>query len=80
MSKFDKLINKIFSTSSVSYEDAENILLSLGFELKVRGSHHNFRKKNYLTTVTIKKIKELLPYQIKLLRQVLIDHDYKKNK
>lgn len=55
MSKFDKLVQKIWNGKNVSYEDAENVLLNLGFELKIRGSHHNFRKPKYHKTISIKK-------------------------
>ncbi len=76
MSKFEKLIEKILSGKNVSYEDAENVLLNLGFQLKTRGSHHNFRKPQYHRTLSIKKRPQLLPYQINDLREVLKDHGY----
>ncbi len=40
-------------------------------------SHHVFRKPNY-KSISIKKRKELLSYQIKELKQVLLDHGYEK--
>jgi predicted RNA binding protein YcfA (HicA-like mRNA interferase family) len=54
MGKFDKLVHKILNGKNVTYSDAENVLLSLGFVLKVRGSHHIFRKAGYERTVSIK--------------------------
>ena len=80
MSAFDKLIKKIFSNSNVSYKEAEKLLINLGFEFKVKGSHHVFRKKDYPSNITLKKRKELYSYQINELKQVLIDHGYKENK
>jgi len=77
MSKFEKLIQKILNGKNVSYDDAENVLLHLGFELKIRGSHHNFRKPRYPRTITIKKRSQLITYQIDDLKEVLKDHGYK---
>ena len=77
MSKLDKLIEKIFSGSAITYKEAEKLLLFLGFDLEITSSHHNFRKIGYERTVTIKKRKELLPYQIQELRKVLVNHGYK---
>lgn len=76
MSKAEKLIQKILSGKNVSYQEAENLLLSLGFQLKIRGSHHNFRKAGYPRTVTIKRRKLLYDYQIDDLKEVLKDHGY----
>ena len=75
MSTLEKLKGKIFSGSSVSYKEAENILFHLGYELKIRGSHHGFRKAGY-GTVVLKKRPQLLEYQIRELRQVLVEHGY----
>ncbi|OGB83736.1 hypothetical protein A3F66_05015 [candidate division TM6 bacterium RIFCSPHIGHO2_12_FULL_32_22] len=78
MSIFDKLVQKVFSNSAISYNDAEKLLLNLNFGLKIRGSHHVFRKKDYPSNITLKKRKELHNYQVNELKQVLIDHGYKK--
>jgi predicted RNA binding protein YcfA (HicA-like mRNA interferase family) len=74
MSKLEKLIKKVLEERSVSYEEAEKILLKLGFSVEVRGSHHVFRKKGYSKNVSIKRRSELLPYQLRDLKEVLRDH------
>lgn len=76
MSKFEKLIQKILNGKNVSYDEAENLLLHLGFQLKIRGSHHSFRKPQYSRTISIKRRPQLLAYQIDDLKEVLKDHDY----
>ena len=76
MSKFEKLVQKILNGNNVSYQEAENLLLHLGFEVKIRGSHHNFRKPGYPKTVAIKKRKLLFDYQVDDLKEVLKDHGY----
>jgi len=76
MTKTQKLAQKILDGRDVSYDEAEGLLLKLGFFLEVRGSHHVFRKKGYLRNVSIKRRSQLLPYQIADLKEVLRDHGY----
>lgn len=76
MTKSDKLIQKIFARQQVSYKEAEKILFELGYELKVSGSHHVFRKAGY-KHITIKRRPQLLPYQLTDLQEVLRDHGIK---
>ena len=76
MSKLLKLIQKILDGRDVSYEEAEVLLLKMGFQLEIRGSHHIFRKKGYVKNISIKRRPQLLPYQLADLREVLRDHGY----
>jgi hypothetical protein len=76
VSKFDKLIQKIFARQQISYKDAEKILFELGYELKISGSHHVFRKAGY-KHVSIKRRSQLLPYQLTDLQEILRDHGIK---
>lgn len=77
MSTLDKLIKKVLAGISISYDDAERILIALGFIIKISSSHHIFRKTGHLPIV-IKRRPQLLSYQIKLLQEVLLNHGYKK--
>ncbi|MBS0620106.1 MAG: type II toxin-antitoxin system HicA family toxin [Verrucomicrobia bacterium] len=61
MSKLQKLVQKILDGRDVSYAEAEGLLLRLGFQLEVRGSHHIFRKLGYARNVSIKRRSQLLP-------------------
>jgi|694.fasta_scaffold06037_12 predicted RNA binding protein YcfA (HicA-like mRNA interferase family) len=47
MSKFDKLKEKIKNKQSVSYKEAESVLVKLGFTVRSKGSHHIFSKDGY---------------------------------
>lgn len=76
MSRLKKLIEKVLSGRALSYEEAEGLLLKLGFQVDVRGSHHVFRKKGYAKTVSIKRRAQLLAYQVADLREVLRDHGH----
>ena len=78
MSKIEKLVKKVLFGKAVSYDDAEKLLYSLGFIMKSEGSHHVFRRKGYSKNISIKKRPQLLPYQLKNLKEVLKDHGYAK--
>lgn len=78
-SSFEKLIQKILAGRQASYEEAEQILLKLGFERTVKGSHHTFRKNAYLKNISIKRRPQLLAYQLRILQQIVRDHGYKDN-
>lgn len=51
MSTLDKLIKKVFAETTISYDDAERILLALDFNIKISSSHHIFRKMGHLPVV-----------------------------
>jgi predicted RNA binding protein YcfA (HicA-like mRNA interferase family) len=76
MSKRQKIIEKILAGRTVSYEEAENILLHHGFVVEVRGSHHTFRKDGFVKNISLKRRSQLLPYQLEMLKEVLKDHGY----
>jgi predicted RNA binding protein YcfA (HicA-like mRNA interferase family) len=76
MSKFEKLAKQILEGRSTSYQEAESVLSKLGFDLRIRGSHHVFAKKDYDKNVSLKMRSQLLPYQIRLIQEVLKDHGY----
>lgn len=79
MSQIEKLINKFFSNSTVTNDDAKKILKHLGFSYKIEGSHQVFTKQNYTNNISLKIRKELLYYQKKEIKRVLIEHGYEKN-
>lgn len=76
MVKLEKLIAKVLQNRSISYNEAERILKNLGFDVIACGSHHVFRKKGYSKNVSIKNRPELLPYQVREIKEVLRDHGY----
>ncbi len=76
MSKLEKLIEKVLNGKNISYDEAENLLLNLGFSLKISSSHHIFRKTQYPRVISIKKRAQLLRYQTDDLKEVLKDHGY----
>ena len=76
MSKFEKLKQKIKNGQNISFEEAESFLFRLGFKARSPGSSHSiFWKEGYERNVSIKKRSELLPYQMRMLEEVLKDHE-----
>lgn len=71
MSKFDKLKAKIKNRQSVSFKEA--CLMKLGFTVRSKGSHHIFSKDGYGKNISLKKVIELLDYQLDLIKEAL-DH------
>lgn len=79
MSKFEKIIQKIKNGQSVSFEEAENLLFKLGFKMRSPGSSHFiFWKEGYGKNISLKKRSQLLPYQIRMLEEVV--KSYEQNK
>jgi predicted RNA binding protein YcfA (HicA-like mRNA interferase family) len=50
-------------------------LLKLGFDVRSRGSHHVFSKDRYEKNISIKKRSELLSDQLRLIEEVLKNHE-----
>ncbi len=49
MIKFDKILFKIInglSDHNIDFSEFVNLLLKLGFELRIKGSHHIFTKED----------------------------------
>jgi hypothetical protein len=78
MSKLEKLIDKVLNGKNISYDDAQNLLEHLGFTLKIKASHHIFRKPQYPRVISLKKRTLLIRYQVDELQEVLEDHGFKK--
>jgi predicted RNA binding protein YcfA (HicA-like mRNA interferase family) len=78
MQKHDKLIRKILSASSdanIQFEDLRSLLEYLGFEMRVRGSHHIFRKEGIIKKINLQREgNKAKPYQVKQVRNVILEY------
>ena len=78
MSKYDKLIEKILlgrADSNISFEDLRGLLLHLGFEERIAGSHHIFRKEDITEKPNIqKRWNKAKPYQVKQVRTIILKY------
>lgn len=82
VSKFDKIKQKIKNGQCISYEEAESFLFKLGFKVRSPGSSHFiFWKEGYEKNISLKKRSQLLPYQIRMLEEVVQNYEQdEKNK
>lgn len=79
MSRSEKLRRKIMESESdagISFEDLRNFLLSLGFEERIRGSHHSFRKSGVREKPNIQRDgSKAKAYQIRQVRTMVREND-----
>jgi predicted RNA binding protein YcfA (HicA-like mRNA interferase family) len=78
MGKSEKLILQILSGTSdanIKFEDLCNLLKKLGFEMRVRGSHHLFRKKGIVEKINPQQEgNKAKPYQVKQVRNIILKY------
>jgi predicted RNA binding protein YcfA (HicA-like mRNA interferase family) len=78
MSSREKLLTQICdgrSDANIAFEDLCNLLLHLGFELRVRGSHHLFRKADIVEKINLQRDgSKAKPYQVRQVRNVIVKY------
>jgi predicted RNA binding protein YcfA (HicA-like mRNA interferase family) len=78
MSRFDKLLLKLLrgtADASFAFDDLRYILLKLGFDERLSGSHHVYRKSGVAERITLQPSgKDAKPYQVKQVRDVLVKY------
>ncbi len=78
MGKYQKLILKILSAQAdnkIKFTDLCNLMKKLGFEERVRGSHHLFRKEGVIEKINLQKDgSHAKPYQVKQVRNLIIKY------
>jgi hypothetical protein len=78
MGKYDKLRLKILQGSSdanINFKDLCELLKRLGFEERIRGSHHIFRKEGIEEKPNLQSDNaKAKPYQIRQIRFMLVKY------
>ncbi|HBB88006.1 MAG TPA: toxin HicA [Blastocatellia bacterium] len=78
MSKYAKLLFQILrgtADANVSFEDLRGLLIRLGFEERIRSSHHMFRKAGVLEKINLQREgNKAKVYQVRQVRTVLVKH------
>ena len=81
MGKHEKLIETILhgkSDANINFADICNLLLHLGFELRIKGSHHLFRRDGVEEKINLQKDgNKTKPYQVKQVRQIILKYQLK---
>lgn len=79
MSKRDKLLVKILlgtADANIPFEPLRNLLRSLGFDERIRGSHHIFSKEDVDEILNLQNKKgKAKAYQIKQVRDVIVKYE-----
>ena len=81
MAQLDKLIAKLMlgaSDANFSFSDLCEILQILGFEVRIKGSHHIFSKEGVEEILNLQPQKgdrsKAKPYQVKQVRAVVLKY------
>ena len=78
MAKHDKTLVTILrggSDANIGFDDLRGLLLHLGFEERVRGSHHIFFKSGIEELINVQRSgSKAKPYQVKQVRAVITSH------
>lgn len=81
MSKYEKLLLKILqggSDANISFDDLCNLMKNLGFEERVRGSHHIFRKAGIAEKINLQRDDgKAKVYQVKQVRNLIVYYNLK---
>lgn len=76
MSKFEKLLDQLLlgiSDANFPFADLRYILLRLGFEERIKGSHHIFRKPGSVDKAVLQRMgKDAKDYQVRQVRELLL--------
>jgi predicted RNA binding protein YcfA (HicA-like mRNA interferase family) len=77
VSRLEKILLAILSGSSdnINFGDLQNVLDSLGFDHRIRGSHHIYYKDGIDEIINIQPIgSKAKPYQVKQVRNIILKY------
>ena len=78
MRKYDKLVFQILrgmSDANIAFTDLVNLLKNLGFDMRIKGSHHVFRKDGVIEKVNLQKEgNKAKPYQVRQIRNIIVKY------
>ena len=78
MGKYDKLLERILrgtSDANIGFDELRALLLSLGFEQRIRGSHHLFTKSGIAEKINLQRDDgKAKPYQVRQVRNVIVQY------
>jgi len=76
--KYRKLVARILdgaSDANIHFEELCALLKNLGFEMRVKGSHHIFRKEGVMEKINLQCEGSMAkPYQVKQVRNVIVKY------
>ena len=79
MSKYDKLLTQILhgrSDANIPFDDLCHLLRRLGFEERVRSSHHIFRKDGIEEKINMQRDgSKAKVYQVRQVRSIILKYN-----
>jgi predicted RNA binding protein YcfA (HicA-like mRNA interferase family) len=78
MSKLEKILFQILqgtSDKNMPFKDLKSLMLALGFEERIKGSHHIYSKEGIIEIVNLQpKGSDSKAYQVKQVRQLVLKY------
>ena len=78
MGKHDKTLAAILrgtSEANIEFDDLRSLLCHLGFEERIRGSHHIYRRDGIEEKVNIQRAgNKAKPYQVRQVRGIILKY------
>ncbi len=78
MGKHEKLIDRILrgeSDANIPFDDLRSVLARLGFDERVRGSHHLYRKEDVEEKINLQRGgSKAKPYQVRQVRAIILKY------
>ena len=78
MSKTDKIRDRILlgnSDANIDFDDLRRLLLSLGFDERIKGSHHIFVRKDVEEIINLQpKQSKSKAYQVRQVRNIILKY------
>ena len=78
LGKYDKLLQQILrgqSDANITFDDLCQLLLRFGFEERVRGSHHLFRKAGVEEKINLQRDgSKAKSYQVRQVRAIILHY------
>ncbi|MEQ8314098.1 MAG: type II toxin-antitoxin system HicA family toxin [Gammaproteobacteria bacterium] len=78
MTKQRKLVLRILqgdSDNDFNFNEIRNLLIQMGFQERIKGSHHIFRKPGVSDMINLQRAgKHVKPYQVRQIRYTLVKH------
>lgn len=78
MAKYDELLSRVLrgtSDANIPFNELRWLLRRLGFEERIRGSHHIFTKEGVEEILNLQpKGRQAKPYQVKQVRGVMVKY------
>lgn len=78
MTRLQKVLERVLrgtADAAIPFEDLRRLLLALGFQERIRGSHHIYTREGVAEILNLQpKGKQAKPYQVRQVRHVIVTY------